>query len=52
MPDIAGSERSSPLALVGVTVGSLLLFAAVFVGFLVAPIAVLLLFAAGFAAAR
>ncbi|WP_205696581.1 hypothetical protein [Conexibacter sp. SYSU D00693] len=44
-------EHYNPLALVGVVVLALVLFAALFLSFLVAPLAVLVLFYVGFAVA-
>jgi hypothetical protein len=43
-------ERYRPLALIGVILGALLLFSIFVLGFLVAPLAVLLLFYVGYAA--
>ncbi len=50
MPEQPTNEQYSPLALLGVVLASLLLFAVFFLGFLVAPMAVLLLFYVGFSA--
>ncbi len=50
MPEQPSNEQYSPLALLGVVLASLLLFAAFFLGFLVAPMAVLLLFYVAFSA--
>ncbi|MCW3013366.1 MAG: hypothetical protein JWO02_458 [Solirubrobacterales bacterium] len=50
MPEEPTDERYRPLALLAVVLGSLLLFAVFFLGFLVAPLGVLLLFYVGFSA--
>ncbi len=50
MPEQPTNEQYSPLALLGVVLAALLLFAVFFLGFLVAPMAVLLLFYVGFSA--
>jgi hypothetical protein len=50
MPEQPTDEQYQPLALLAVVLGSLLLFAVFFLGFLVAPLAVLLLFYVGFSA--
>jgi hypothetical protein len=50
MPDGRPPEPYQPLALLAVILGALLLFALFFIGFLVAPLAILLLFYVGFAA--
>jgi hypothetical protein len=50
MPEQPTNEQYQPLALLAVVLGSLLLFAVFFLGFLVAPLAILLLFYVGFSA--
>src|SRR3954451_23790231 len=50
MPPQQREERYQPLALIGVTMIALLGFAVFFLSFLVAPLAILLIFYVGFAA--
>lgn len=50
MPEQPTNEQYQPLALLAVVLGALLMFAVFFIGFLVAPLAILLLFYVGFSA--
>jgi hypothetical protein len=50
MSDGQKKERYSPLAAIAVVLAALVLFSVFFLGFLVAPLAILLLFYVGFAA--
>lgn len=49
-PDEQPPEKYNPLALITVVLASLLLFSVFFLGFLVAPLAILTIFYVGFAA--
>ncbi|WP_354699413.1 hypothetical protein DSM112329_05129 [Paraconexibacter sp. AEG42_29] len=44
MPEQPTNEQYNPLALFAIVIGALLLFAVFFIGFLVAPLAILLVF--------
>lgn len=50
MPEQPTNEQYQPLALLAVVLAALVLFAVFFIGFLVAPLAILLLFYVGFSA--
>lgn len=50
MPEQPTDEQYRPLALVAVTLGALALFSVFFIGFLVAPLAILLVFYVVFSA--
>lgn len=50
MPEQPTNEQYNPLALFAIVIGALLLFAVFFIGFLVAPLAILLVFYVVFSA--
>jgi hypothetical protein len=50
MPEQPSDEHYQPLAVLAVVLGALLLFAAFFIGFIVAPLAILLVFYVVFSA--